>query len=132
MSMARLIAGFVLAPLPALALAAVIAREAGLLLELMTIGYGATLAGGIPVHLILRMRGKQGFARYLGATAYAVLLAAFLVAASNTLLSRPAEDNPFRLAMWSMPGVISVLFVAFLACFTAAVFWCVALRRRSP
>ena len=127
---ARLVRGFGSAPLPVLA-ALLVLNPRDFLDASMPIAFGLTLLVGVPVHLLLRCRGKESLGAYLGLTAIASLAVLLVAAAILHALRDPA--NPFAFSfedMWSGRGVIVTMLFILCASITAALFWWIAVRKQ--
>jgi len=105
------------------------ARVFGAMLGLLVWTYGVTLLIGVPVHLLLQRTRQTALTAYIGLTFLTVSLIAGLFALWDRLSPRGKNDNPFALHMWSSYGLKIALVFAALASLSAAIFWCVAIRR---
>ena len=137
----REIMGFLLAPLPILTpfllmfgviLSGAPSDSASLfeaMLEIVLLGYGATLLIGLPIHLVLRWKRQSGLSAYLALSVMSTLLIASILAVLERLFPPTVEDNPFGMVMWSRFGVTVTLTFAIIAALSAWVFWRVAVRQ---
>lgn len=125
----RVLQGFVFAPLPVLAPLLVLNPE--FFLTTLPLAFGLTLLVGVPVHLLLRSRGKESLGAYLGSTAIASLAVLLVLAAIAHALRDP--DNPFAFSfgmMWTARFIIVAMLFLLCTSITAAFFWWIAVRRR--
>ena len=100
--------------------------------EMLGTAYGSAFLVGIPVHLFLQAKGRRALTDYLVATAIAALLASFLAAVFDKwIFPRNLEENPFGITMWSPFGITMTTGFVAAACFTAYVFWRIAIRQPS-
>lgn len=143
MTIKRIIAGFLLAPMPFVAPMTILfvmiifggpndamsAAEAWL--ELVGSSYGATILIGAPVHLGLTWAARRDLRSYLVATAICLGLV-FAAAATVPMLSPPSpEQNPFRFILLSRLGVIAALICMTFAMAGASIYWAVSVRPRN-
>jgi hypothetical protein len=139
----REVMGFALAPLPVLGplllgfVAILFAHPPSdggsaidAMLQLILMGYGATLVIGLPVHLVLRWRRRSSLSAYLGLTVLSIAFIGGAFAVSDRFFPPVPDTNPFRLHMWSRFGIGVTLAFAIAAGLSASVFWRVAVRQR--
>jgi hypothetical protein len=132
----RVALGFAVAPLPALALFALItmpppaAIGAGLV-----VGYCGTALVGVPIYLFLHAIRREGLVHYVAVTALVLSLFPLFAFVLEILpQSDPTKRNPHTL--WSLlnePALQRLAITGVIcACITAAVFWFIAVRRTVP
>lgn len=137
----RELSGFALAPLPVVAplllmfgvILFSVPRDSGAAFEAgaqLVLGcYVATLLLGLPIHLILRWKGRHSLAAYLGLTDVGVAIMGGLALICEALFPMVPESNPFAFTMRGRFGVTATLASAAIACICAFIFWLVAVRR---
>lgn len=95
----------------------------------LAMAYGPALLIGLPIHLLLERQGKRDLPSYLLATALGSPLVPALAAVFDKLIFPSSrEENPFGMTMWSQFGVLLAIGFVAASCFTAALFWSIAVR----
>lgn len=134
MDLKRVCAGFALAPLPILApfflMVGLASAPVFVIVQFLLLGYGVTLAVGLPVHLVLTMARRQDLLDYLAATAIVILaLAGALTVYSRWIFAPVPHGNPFAFPLlWNQYGVGVTMASLVMAGIAAAVFWAIAVR----
>jgi len=136
----REVLGFVVAPLPfvgpLILLCLVLLLEmppdsaaiAAFMIEIVAWGYAAAIGLGLPIHLILKHRGRHDLRSYILATVGAAFIVCAGIALAELIFPHRPQDNPFGFSMWSRFGITSTVGFAICASYSAFLFWKIAVK----